>query len=231
MSGISAIIVSAGSGSRMGKNTNKQFLELLGMPVFMHSVIAFSNVLEVLEIIIVAREEDLPRMKSIVCAYNIVKPVKFVVGGEERQDSVKNGFEVVGDTEYVAVHDGARPLITVKDIKRVIADAKKHGASTLGVRVKDTIKIVDALNNIVDTPDRATLYSIQTPQVFKSDLYFVACNYAEQNHYSFTDDCQLFEALGLSVYLTVGNYENIKITTPEDIFLAQRIMVSRAKGQ
>ena len=150
-----------------------------------------------------------------------------VPGGATRQESVLNGVRAASkETKLFAIHDGARPLVKPEHIAAVIHDAEVFGGATLGVPVKDTIKVVnDGL--IVDTPYRPNLYSTQTPQVFQKRIYFEAVDFALEHHLDFTDDCQLAEAINCKVYMTVGDYTNLKITTPEDIFIARMLLEKR----
>lgn len=151
----------------------------------------------------------------------VTKPLTITEGGKERQDSVSNGAALCGDAEYIAVHDAARPFITPEEIETVCADAEKYGAATLAVPVKDTIKVAAADGTVCATPERSTLRAIQTPQVFRLSLYKEALCLAKNAGKQYTDDCQLIEAAGGKVYLTPGDYKNIKITTPEDLLVAE----------
>ena len=163
--------------------------------------------------------------------YGFTRVRQVVAGGKERYDSVRNGLcalKAVGFAEdgIVLIHDGARPLVKPEHITAVIHDAEVFGGATLGVPVKDTIKVVnDGL--IVDTPYRPNLYSTQTPQVFQKRIYFEAVDFALEHHLDFTDDCQLAEAINCKVYMTIGDYTNLKITTPEDIFIARMLLEKR----
>ena len=164
--------------------------------------------------------------QEIVKKYGFSKVRKVTAGGKERYDSVYAGLLCCQDTDYVYIHDGARPLVKPEHIAAVIHDAEVFGGATLGVPVKDTIKVVnDGL--IVDTPYRPNLYSTQTPQVFQKRIYFEAVDFALEHHLDFTDDCQLAEAINCKVYMTVGDYTNLKITTPEDIFIARMLLEKR----
>ena len=219
----SVIIVAAGNSSRMN-GENKQFADLCGVPVIGQTMLVFEKCESIAEIIIVTKDEDINRIKEIAKKLEIKKLAHVVSGGSTRQDSVICGLNVISkETTMVAVHDGARPLVSMELIEKTITDARVFSAATLGVPLKDTIKIVnDGL--IVDTPDRRTLYAVQTPQVFKKKIYFEGVNFAKAHDLDFTDDCQLVEAIGIRVCLTVGDYRNIKITTPEDILIARAFM-------
>ena len=173
-----------------------------------------------------ASGESIEKIKEYALEYGITKLSKVVSGGKTRQESVTNGVRVISDeAKFIAVHDGARPLVDPSDIERTIADARVFGGATLGVPVKDTIKIVsDGL--ITDTPPRSSLYITQTPQVFKRSVYMRGIEFASRNYLDFTDDCQLAEAIGVKVCMTTGNYKNIKITTPEDASVAEALLNS-----
>jgi 2-C-methyl-D-erythritol 4-phosphate cytidylyltransferase len=185
---------------------------------------AFQQCESVDEIIIVARSQDIPEIKAEAQRIGITKLSACTTGGDTRQKSVINGIRCISkESEMVAVHDGARPLVKPEHIEKTIRDARVFGGATLGVPVKDTIKMVDD-GLITDTPPRKNLYITQTPQVFKRNLYFEGIDFALEHNLDFTDDCQLVEAIGGKVYMTTGDYTNIKITTPEDIKLAETLM-------
>lgn len=223
---VSAVIVSAGNSTRMG-GINKQFLELDGAPVIVNTITAFQNSHLVDEIVIVTRECDIDKIKNLVSKYNFTKVSAVVCGGETRQLSVYNGVvQTSTDTQVVAIHDGARPLVSDRVITETIKTASECGAAATGVKVKDTVKVVDDNDNIIDTPDRAYMRFIQTPQVFNKKLYLDAVKTVE-NSKDFTDDCMLIEAYGKTVKFVDGDYENIKITTPEDIELAESYLKRR----
>lgn len=225
---VSVIIACAGSFSRMN-GINKQLVELDGIPVAVHSMLAFEQVDEVSEIIVSARECDVDNYRQLAEKYGVTKLKAVVSGGETRQQSVFNAYkEVSRETRYVAVHDGARPLVSVDSIKRCIKDASVFGGAVLGVPVKDTIKNVDG-GLITDTPDRSKLYITQTPQIFRKDIYVKGINFANDHGLEFTDDCQLAEAVGAKIAMTLSDYSNIKITTPEDIALAEILLKGKNK--
>ena len=190
---------------------------------------AFQACGSVSEIVIVAREADIPAIKAEAEAAGITKLTACTVGGATRQESVINGVKQISkEAELVAVHDGARPLVKPEHIEKVIKDASVFGGATLGVPVKDTIKTVnDGL--ISDTPPRKFLYITQTPQIFKRQLYFEGIDFALEHGLDFTDDCQLVEAIGGKVAMTTGDYTNIKITTPEDINLAEVLLAMQER--
>ena len=220
----SVIIVCAGNSTRMG-GVNKILLPLGNSCVIGHTMKAFENSESVAEIIIVARECDHEKIKEVAKKEKITKFAGITTGGKVRQESVKNGLKLISkDTDIIAIHDGARPLVSPENIEKTIKDARVFGGSTLGVRVKDTIKVVED-DLIVDTPYRPSLFICQTPQVFKRKIYFDAVAFAsEHNIENLTDDCQLAEAIGQKIFMTEGDYKNIKITTPEDIKIAEVLL-------
>lgn len=219
----SVIIAAAGNSTRMD-GENKQFLSLRGIPVIVRSCQAFEHCESVAEIIIVTRKDMIEPIGKLCEEYSLKKVTHIVAGGETRQESVLNGLNVISkETSMIAVHDGARPLVNPVHIEQAIKDAKIFGGATLGVPVKDTMKTVsDGL--IVDTIPREHLYAIQTPQVFKRKLYFEGAAFAKAHELDFTDDCQLVEAMGVKVCVTKSDYRNIKITTPEDIKIAEALL-------
>jgi 2-C-methyl-D-erythritol 4-phosphate cytidylyltransferase len=211
---VAVIIAAGGSGKRMGRP--KQFLPLAGKAVVEWTIEVFRKIKVVGQIVLAVPEDDLERAKNL--------GVTVVAGGEERGDSVKNGLKAVAfDTDIVMIHDGARPLITPDIIEKAISEAKEYGAAIVGVPVKDTIKRVGDDLIIKDTVDRQALWSAQTPQVFKYEIITRA--YAKKG--SATDDAKLVEDLGIKVKMVMGSYENIKITTPEDLIVAEAILRSR----
>lgn len=221
-----AIIVAAGDSTRMG-GLSKQFIELCGKEVIVRTAEAFENAGVIDEIIIVCRQQDQAQMAALLSKAGIKKLKGFARGGAQRQQSVQNGLALVsGDVTHIAVHDGARPLVTEKLIEETAANAFRYGASAPGVPVKDTIKTVSG-GFIGGTPDRSSLYAIQTPQIFEKILYLRALEAANTIVASYTDDCALVEAADARVYVTPGDYTNIKITTPDDIPAAQAIINSR----
>ena len=219
----SVVIVCAGNSTRMG-GVNKILLPLGERKVIGVTMQAFQYCESVSEIIIVAREDDIPAIQAEAEAAGITKLAACTTGGSTRQESVFNGVRKISkDTELVAIHDGARPLVKPEHIEKVIKDASVFGGATLGVPVKDTIKTVEG-GLITDTPPRKYLYITQTPQIFKRKLYFEGIDFALEHGLDFTDDCQLVEAIGGKVAMTVGDYTNIKITTPEDIAIAEILL-------
>lgn len=215
-----AVIVAAGAGTRMGAPVNKLFLELGGKTVIEHTVAAFDRLSAIDKIIVVCREQDLKKMSRLLQS----SKVSFVFGGATRQESVQNAVAALKHCDMLLIHDGARPLVSSRVILETLQKAKETGAAATGVFVKDTIKIVDANHRITATPDRAAMVAIHTPQVFSFPLYKKAMEIAVQQGKSFTDDCALVENMGRAVTVVPGDYTNIKITTPEDLPLAETIM-------
>ena len=203
---------------------NKLLLPLGNTNVAGRSMLAFEQCPEVGDIVVVCRERDRKELENTAEKLGIAKLRGFAEGGGTRQESVFNGLKKISpESSLIAIHDGARPLIKPEHIVRTARDAEVFGAAVLGVPVKDTIKVVnDGL--ITDTPYRPSLYITQTPQIFKRRIYFEAVDFALEHGLDFTDDCQLAEAIGVKVCMTEGGYENIKITTPEDIKIANLLL-------
>lgn len=223
-----AVIVAAGGSTRMG--CPKQTLVLEDAPVIAWTLHAFEEARSVSSMVLVIREEDRAAMEDVVARYGISKPVFFAPGGKERQLSVYHGLLAVpSGTEYVAVHDGARLLVTPEEIDAVIAAAGPEMGTALAVRVKDTIKEVNPEGIVVSTPERETLRAVQTPQVFPFARFFKEMERAVAEERYYTDDCQLWEHAGLPVRLCEGSYENLKLTTPEDRLMAEAILRKRGK--
>lgn len=234
MEKITAIVLSAGKGSRMKSDIPKQYMSLNDKPVIYYSLKAFEDS-PVSQIVLVTGKEDVAYCeKEIVQKYRFKKVVAVVAGGAERYDSVYCGLLAVPDTDYVLIHDGARPMVDQKIINDSIECVKKAKACVVGMPSKDTIKISDEQNYAIDTPDRKTLWSIQTPQAFSYELI---CNAYSKLYKdiaqgkdipTITDDAMVVEyATNQKVKLIEGNYENIKITTPEDILIADIFLKNR----
>ncbi len=208
----------------MKTKDSKLLLKINGKTVLERSVNAFLNISDVDEVIVVAREKDIPAFSDILTD----ERVSFVVGGDTRQQSVMNALDVIDDCELIIIHDGARPLIKSEDIENTIRAAKENKAAAVGVFVKDTVKVVDKNGFVVSTPDRSTLFAVQTPQIFDFELYRNAAQNAREKGFDFTDDCQLVESFNQKVKTVVGSYSNIKITTPDDIVLAENLLKNEA---
>lgn len=225
---VSAIIVAAGGSVRMGIADSKQFIPLLGRPAIEYTLRAFEKCHFIKEIVVVCREQDKERIRLIADENGFSKVSSLVEGGASRAESVRNGIKAASSkAKYFAIHDGARPLITVEEIERVIEAAFETGAATLGVPVKDTIKIVDGYNKIESTPLRSQLRAVHTPQVFERELYQFALENAGDNMINFTDDCSLIEHMGGEVEVVKDSEENIKLTTPIDVVIAESILRER----
>ena len=220
-----AIILGAGAGTRMKADKSKLLLEINGKTVLERTVETFSKIKEINEIIVVCRESDLDSFENVLSPYN----VSYCFGGETRQQSVMNAVETIDECDYLLIHDGARPLITEKEITDTLTSAIQNGAAAVGVMVKDTIKVIDSNYQIVSTPDRSSLVSIRTPQIFEFKMYVDAVEKAKADGKDFTDDCQLIEYFGKPVFTVIGDYGNIKITTPEDLPMAEGVLKMRGK--
>lgn len=218
------MIVAAGKGTRMGASENKVFLKINEKTVLEHTVDAFFKCDEIDEIIIVTGKEDIKRCEELFPTPN--KTLKVVCGGKERKNSVYNGI-MASSGDIVAIHDGARALISEDLVHNAVVECKKYKAAALGVVAKDTIKIISEDGFIKETLDRKHTCQIQTPQVFDKDLIIKAHQMGE--NFEATDDCVLVEKIGIKVKIVQGSYENIKITTPEDMLLAEKILNSRIK--
>lgn len=216
----SAVIAAGGSSNRMG-GENKLFSNIAGMPVLAMTLKAFQDNQGIDEIIISAREEDFLKIASICTEYGITKLGRLVKGGKERINSVYAGvYAADKSADLIAVHDGARPLVSQEIINKTIAEATKHFAAAPAVPLKDTVKEVED-NTVKSTLDRSKLYAVQTPQIFAADLLKAALSNAIEKNIYVTDDCMAVEAIGFPVKITEGEYGNIKITTQEDIAVAQ----------
>ena len=215
-----AIILGAGNGTRMKTKDSKLLLKIGGKTVIERSVDAFLSSSDIDEVIVTVREQDIETFSALLTD----ERVTFVIGGDTRQQSVRNAVETIDECGLLAIHDGARPLISSDAIDDTVRAAKEYSAAATGVHVKDTIKVVDKDGFVVNTPDRSTLFAVQTPQIFDFELYKSALEFAEKNGRDFTDDCQLVEYYGKKVKMVTGDYTNIKITTPEDIDFAESIL-------
>lgn len=203
----------------------KLFAELCGQPVVLYALKALQAASAISEIVVVSRPEDMSVFREMAEAFKITKLTHVVAGGATRQLSVFAGIAAANPrTEFFAVHDGARPLALPEMIDRVAEDALTHGAAAPGVASKDTLKLRDDNGFIAETPDRSRLFAIQTPQIFRADLYRNAMKIALGEEADFTDDCQLLEHMGQKVFISRGEYTNIKITTPEDLILAEALL-------
>lgn len=214
------VIVAGGSGKRMGIDTPKQFLELAGRPVLMHTIERFRTFSESIEIITVLPENQLRFWNELQKKYSFSIPHTLVKGGPHRFISVKHGLEFVGDSGLVAIHDGVRPLVSTETIKRCFETAEKYGNAIPVVSPSDSVRLID--DNSSRPLNRNLIKQIQTPQVFNTELIKNA--YKQEYDPSFSDDATVVEKTGVKINLVEGNRENIKITNPEDLFIAQTLL-------
>ena len=221
-----AVVVAAGNATRMG-GIDKA-LALIGLePVLVHAVRPFQQSARIRRIVVVTREDLLVSVSEALHAAALEKVAAVIVGGQTRTESVIRGLDALdGGVRLVAVHDGARPLITAELVDAVVEKAAKTGAAAPAVPVKDTIKVAEH-GVVTRTPDRATLFAVQTPQVFDRDFLRGALQKAKQDQAALTDECMACERLGMKVHLVAGAEENLKITTPIDLIVAGEIMAGR----
>ena len=219
------VIVAAGTGSRMNMGINKQFIKLEGKEIIAYTIEKFYNNSNIEDIVVVVKEDESEFFKKeILDKYNF-KNVKIAYGGKERQDSVYNGLKLLDEKcDVVLIHDGARPFVSDKIIDKSIEEAKEHKAIVVGVPVKDTLKFIDNDKNIVDTPNRSVLWAVQTPQTFDYNILIDAYKEAFKNKFYGTDDAMLVERIGYKVKMLEGSYNNIKITTQEDLNIGSQIL-------
>lgn len=226
----SAVIVAAGSARRM-EGIDKVLTPLGELPVLVHTLYAFQDCPAVQEVIVVTREDQLVEVSRLCQEFRMDKVSKVVVGGPERTLSVRNGLkEVRPDADLVAIHDGARPLVTGKIIGQAVLQAHRTGAAAPAVPITDTVKRMEG-DLSVETVDRTALRAVQTPQVFEAGLIKGAIEKAIADGVELTDDCAAVERMGMKVVLTPGSRENIKITTPLDLVLGEAILAARATGE
>lgn len=222
-----AVVVAAGSASRM-QGIDKIMADLCGIPVIVHTLRAFEKAACIDEIVVVARKDRVEELKQMIKPYKLTKVTAVVPGGETRMDSVEAGLQAADKSStLVAIQDGARPMVTVEIIEEAVKAAGRCHAAAPAVPVKDTIKVVGADGKVVSTPERDTLRGVQTPQVFDREMLIAAWKMARQEKKAYTDDCGAMEGIGMRVYLTVGSEENLKITTPFDLKVAELIMKGR----
>lgn len=229
MAKVVALVAAAGQGKRMGAQCNKQFLAIGARPVLAWTLQVFQACPMVDQIIVIASpgEEEYCR-QEVIAKYNLNKVKQVVTGGLERQDSIYNGLQALSDgPEIIVIHDGARPLVTLDLIDQSITEARNHGAAIVAVKAKDTIKQGDQQEMVDKTLNRALLWQVQTPQTFRYPVIMEAYQNALNSGLAGTDDASLVEALGNPVKLVQGSYENLKITTPEDLDIAEAILHKR----
>ncbi len=226
----SAIITAGGSGSRLG-GAPKQLRDLCGKPCILYSLIAFQACKDIDEIIVVVRSDQVEEVSSICRENGITKLAAVVQGGSTRQESVLNGFMAVSKRcNMVAIHDAARPLILPNQISMLLDEANRYGAATAAKKSTDTMKRANENGMISETVSRDNLFSVQTPQVFKADLYRVSLAFAKNDGFTVTDDCSLAEHAGFSVKLCQLDGPNFKLTTEDDLFTLTSILKERENG-
>lgn len=223
------IIVAAGGGTRMRSQVNKHLLPLAGKPVIARTLAAFQRCQQIDAIVLVASNATRPAYRDIIDEYTITKVGHIVLGGATRQDSVYNGLQTVTGDGIVLIHDGARPLIAQAEIAAVIRDADAYGAAVVAAPAKDTT--IRARDSFIEAQlDRSTLWQVQTPQGFKAAIIRAAHEAARRDGVQATDDAGLVTRLGGTVKITKGSYDNIKITTPEDLVIAEALLGRGDRG-
>ena len=226
----SAVILAAGSSTRMGEGSTKQFLELDGMPIVARTVKQFEAAECINEIIVVAKADEMSLYADFPEKYGITKPFSVIEGGQTRQESARNGQDAVSKkAKYVCIHDAARCLITPELIVKACRGAYLYGAAALAIKAIDTVKIVDKNVYVESTPERKFTYQVQTPQVFQTNAYRAASYVAKEENFEATDDCMLLEHIKIPVKLVDGSRENIKITEPVDMIFARAILEARGE--
>ncbi|OZI10611.1 2-C-methyl-D-erythritol 4-phosphate cytidylyltransferase [Bacillaceae bacterium SAS-127] len=220
------VIPAAGQGKRMKADRNKLLLSLQGRPVIIHTLEVFEKDPACDGIVLAVKEEEKPLFTNLINEYNVSKVYKLVTGGEERQQSVYSGLKQLEHADIVLVHDGARPFMTSQMIDQLVEQAKISGAAIAAVPVKDTIKRVKD-GTVVETVERSSLWAVQTPQAFRLSSLLQAHEQAEKDGFLGTDDASLIERINLSVQIVEGDYDNIKLTTPEDLVFAEAIIQKR----
>jgi 2-C-methyl-D-erythritol 4-phosphate cytidylyltransferase len=221
---VGVVVVAAGKSSRMG-GVDKTFAPVLGKPLVAHTLSHFESSPLVGEVVLVLASEELGRGKQLVQVSNLRKVKHVCAGGDRRQDSVRNGLESLQPGQWVIVHDGARPCLDQQMLGRGLDAVQETGAAVAGVPVKATIKVVSPQGVVLDTPGRDTLWAAQTPQIFRSDLLMEAHQKCTE---TVTDDAAMVESLGYQVKMFLGSYENIKVTTPEDLAVVKILLRARA---
>lgn len=223
---VTAIILAAGLGSRMCLGYNK-VLHVMDKPILSYSLEAFERSSCISDVVLVVAERDRSEIDSMLKQGEFSKVKRIVSGGETRQDSSRIGVSTAESADIVAVHDGARPFVSQKTIDACLKSAKRYGSGVVAVPAKDTMKRATADGIVEETIDRSTLWIVQTPQVFRYDILRKAHEKACRDGFVGTDEASLVERLGSEVRLVEGEYENIKVTTPEDLSLAQIILEKR----
>jgi 2-C-methyl-D-erythritol 4-phosphate cytidylyltransferase len=229
MRDLSVIIPAAGMGKRMGGDVNKQFMLLAGVPILVHTLRIFQECERVERIVVVTSQHSIEKVNGYVHKWNLSKIVNVIVGGEHRQDSVSKGLQDLSRFEntIVMIHDAVRPCVRSSDILAVADAAAEFGAAVVGVQPKDTIKTSRDGFFYSETLDRAILWAVQTPQAFQWKVFQEASLQARKDSFYGTDDAQLVERLGFRVKIVPGCTDNIKVTTPGDLDLAERLVKKR----
>ena len=226
---VSVIFPAAGRGKRMGLGFNKIFTELAGSPILIQTLLTFSRCKCVDELIVVVDSSEMDAVKKVLSKIPRLKPYKVVSGGSERQYSVYNGLIAVSDNcDIVLVHDAARPLISERIIQNVVDEVMLSGSAVCAVPVKDTTAIINEMGFIESVPDRNKLWAIQTPQGFKKEILVEAHQKAQEEQFLGTDEASLVRRTSHAVKLVMGDYDNIKITTPTDLFFAESLFGHKA---
>jgi len=224
---VNAVVVAAGEGKRMQAGVPKPFLSLGGRPLVLHTLARFAESRTTRRVILVVAPKELSRCKDLIDAESRLSGLQCVLqpGGRRRQDSVKQGLDRLDpDCEVVVIHDGARPLISPGLVDQCVEAAFREGAVVVGIPARDTIKVIGADRLVRETPPRASLWEIQTPQVFRAGMIREAYERAAREGIEATDDAMLVERLGKIVTVLEGSRTNIKITTPEDLLLAEALL-------
>lgn len=227
-----AIVPAAGAGKRLGLGINKAFALLRGAPLVVHCLRMLEQTALVQRAVVVLAPFELDYGRALLAQYQKeyfpALPFSVVAGGKERQDSVANALATITEDDcYIAVHDGARPFAGREVFLRTLAAAEEHGAAIAAVPVKDTIKVINEAGEVVDTPVRSTLQAVQTPQIFSARLLKDAYAHLKAQPAAVTDDASVVELLGQKVVVALGRYENIKITTPEDLLFAENLLAEQ----
>ncbi|MCX5884955.1 MAG: 2-C-methyl-D-erythritol 4-phosphate cytidylyltransferase [Proteobacteria bacterium] len=224
-----AIIPSAGKGKRMKKEVSKPYLLLADKPILAHTLSPFEESPLVHEVIVTVSPGEIEYCRrEVIEAFNLTKVNWVLAGGKERQDSIWEGLKKVpSDCGIIIIHDGARPLVTRRLIESSIEAAQRYGAVVTAIPLKDTVKLVSREREVIETPVRHTLMTIQTPQAFRFDVIRKAYEKAYRDGFYGTDDSSLVERIGIKVRVIPGTYENLKITTPEDLILAEALLERR----
>lgn len=223
----SAVVLAGGSGTRVGGDVTKQMINVGGIPLVVHSLLAFQASEYINEIVVVAKKDELAVYEQFKNEYGLSKLSKVVEGGKTRQDSAKNGFDAINKKAgFVAIHDGARALITPEQIKEVAMSALAHGAAIAATPATDTIKYAEGVR-ISETVPREKVWLAQTPQVFRDEIYRAAVYTAAKEGFEGTDDASLVEHIGIPVNLVDTGNENFKVTYKNDIMRAEQIILAR----